>query len=120
MRRGSLLSAAVCSALFLGAAGCIPPPSMPQGTFPRELPRIPPVDAAAARVPPGYRVEVVVRDLIYPSSIEFDGQGNLYVAEAGYSYGDPAAPARILRIGTRGGCTSPTSARCRCWRRTAR
>src|SRR2546423_193147 len=29
-------------------------------------------------------------------------RGNLYVAEGGYSYGDPMAPARILRVGKNG------------------
>lgn len=92
------MSAAVIGILALGATGCIPRPSMPQGVFPREFPRVPPPSAAAAAVPPGYRVEVVVRDLIYPTSIEFDDRGNVYVAEAGYAYGDPTAPPRILRI----------------------
>jgi glucose/arabinose dehydrogenase len=71
---------------------------LPQAVAPREFPRVPPPDAAAAEVPAGYRVEVVVQDLVYPTSIAFDEEGNLYVAEAGYSYGDPVAPARILRI----------------------
>jgi glucose/arabinose dehydrogenase len=67
-------------------------------TAPRERPTIPAPDAAAAWAPAGFRVEVVVRDLIYPTSVEFDDQGNLYVAESGYVYGDPAAPARIWQI----------------------
>src|SRR5688500_9844636 len=65
---------------------------------PRELPKVPPPDAAAAETLPGYRVEVVLKDLTYPSSVDFDDQGNMYVAEAGYVYGDHAAPARIWRI----------------------
>jgi glucose/arabinose dehydrogenase len=65
---------------------------------PRELPRVPAPNAAAAEVPDGYRVEVVVKDLTYPSCVEFDSAGNLYVAEAGYVYGDEAAPARVWRI----------------------
>ncbi|HVL69068.1 MAG TPA: PQQ-dependent sugar dehydrogenase [Vicinamibacterales bacterium] len=71
---------------------------MPTAVAPREFPRIPPPDAKAARVPPGYRVEIAVKDLIYPSSVEFDDQGNLFIAEAGYIYGDLVAPARILRV----------------------
>jgi glucose/arabinose dehydrogenase len=79
--------------------GCsIQPPSYPQGVFPREFAKVPPPDAAAAQVPPGYRVEVVMTDLNYPTSVEFDDRGNLYIAEAGFAYGDPVAPARILRV----------------------
>jgi glucose/arabinose dehydrogenase len=66
---------------------------------PPELPRIPSPDPAAAHVPAGYKVEVVVRDLTYPSSVEFDNEGRMFVAESGYVYGDEAAPARVLRIG---------------------
>jgi glucose/arabinose dehydrogenase len=88
---------------FLGACTLFqpavpaPPPSE-SVTAPAELPRIPAPDPAAAEVPAGYRVEAVLSDLIYPSSVEFDDQGRLYVAEAGHVYGDPSAPARILRV----------------------
>jgi hypothetical protein len=51
---------------------------------------------------PGYQVELVAKDLTYPTSIAFDGSGGLYVAEAGYAYGDPIAPAQIVRIGAGG------------------
>ena len=69
---------------------------------PAELPKIPPPNAIAAQVPVGYRVDVVLAGLTYPSSVEFDDSGNMYVAEAGYVYGDEAAPARILRVSTSG------------------
>jgi glucose/arabinose dehydrogenase len=99
MKRECVLRSLVAGLLSLAATGCaIPPPSMPQGIFPRSMPPVPPADAAAAAVPPGYRVEVVVRDLVYPTSIEFDDRGNMYIAEAGYAYGDPVGPPRILRI----------------------
>ena len=73
-----------------------------QGVFPREMPRVPEPDPRAAIVPPGYRVEVVVKDLIHPTCSEFDDKGNLYVAEAGFAYGDIVAPARILRVAPAG------------------
>ena len=69
---------------------------------PAELPRVPPPNAIAAQVPAGYRVDVVLAGLTYPSSVEFDDSGNMYVAEAGYVYGDEAAPTRILRVNTAG------------------
>ncbi|HKQ40713.1 MAG TPA: PQQ-dependent sugar dehydrogenase [Verrucomicrobiae bacterium] len=71
---------------------------LPQAVAPKEWPQVPPPDGAAAEVPQGYQVEVLLKDLTYPSSIAFDEGGNLFVAEAGYSYGDPVAPARILRV----------------------
>jgi glucose/arabinose dehydrogenase len=74
-----------------------------QAIAPKEFPRVPSPDAASAWVPQGYKAEVVLSDLTYPTSLEFDDAGNLYVAEAGYSYGDLAAPARIWRMGPKGG-----------------
>jgi glucose/arabinose dehydrogenase len=73
-------------------------PSFPTGIFPKDMPNVPDPDAAAALVPAGYKVEVFMKDLIWPTSIEFDESGNVYVAEAGYVYGDPFAPAQIFRI----------------------
>jgi glucose/arabinose dehydrogenase len=61
-------------------------------------PQIPAPDARAAEVPEGYRVEVAIASLMYPSSIEFDGAGALYVAECGYMPGDVTQPARILKF----------------------
>jgi len=91
--------AVMCCALLVTLAGCtVPRATYPQAVFPRDFPRIPPADAAAAEVPAGYRVEVVMRDLEYPTSVETDDRGNLYVAEAGFTYGDPIAPGRILRV----------------------
>ncbi|HEV2130355.1 MAG TPA: hypothetical protein VGR27_04610 [Longimicrobiaceae bacterium] len=40
---------------------------------------MPPPDPAAARVPTGYRVEVVMRDLNYFTSVEFDDRGKFLV-----------------------------------------
>lgn len=99
--RGVANSLTVVLALFLAA--CAGLPEREQGSFPLEWPRVPAPSAAAAQVPPGYRVQLVAADLDYPTSITFDGAGNTYVAEAGYAYGDPVAPARILRISPAGG-----------------
>jgi glucose/arabinose dehydrogenase len=62
------------------------------------LPKIPAPDVQAAQVAPGYRAEVILTDLTYPTSVEFDDQGTTYVAESGYIYGDDIAPARIIRL----------------------
>ncbi len=66
------------------------------------LPQVPAPDASQAQVPDGYKVEVVLTGLTYPSSVEFDDQGNMLVAEAGYSYGDPQPRPRILSVSPQG------------------
>jgi glucose/arabinose dehydrogenase len=63
-----------------------------------EEPKIPAPDPRAAEVPEGYRVEVAVSSLTYPSCIEFDDSGNLYVGEAGYAPGDQSQTARIFKF----------------------
>lgn len=88
----------VLSISLLSSACAIKQPSFPVGSYPKNPPEVPAPDAAAAVVPAGYKVEVFMKDLIWPSSIEFDEAGNVYVAEAGYVYGDPFAPAQVLRI----------------------
>lgn len=72
------------------------------GRAPESLPQIPQADASAADVPSGYRVEIVMADLTYPTSVAFDDAGTMYVAEAGFNYGDEMAVPRILRIGAKG------------------
>ncbi|MFL5788274.1 MAG: PQQ-dependent sugar dehydrogenase [Flavisolibacter sp.] len=80
-------------------------PSFPIGIYSKEQPKVPPADAAFAQVPQGYKVEVFMKDLLWPTSIDFDEAGNVYVAEAGYVYGDPFAPAQILKITSSGQIT---------------
>ncbi|HWG83854.1 MAG TPA: PQQ-dependent sugar dehydrogenase [Deinococcales bacterium] len=99
MRKHAKGSSILLLALASALSGCtFVAPTMPQAVYPRDFPQVPPPSAAAALVPAGYRVEVVVKDLEYPTSVETDEAGNLYIAEAGYAYGDPVAPARILRV----------------------
>jgi glucose/arabinose dehydrogenase len=64
---------------------------------PQDLPQIPAPDPAAAQLPAGYKAEVAFSGLMYPSSIEFDDAGHVYIAECGYMPGDTTKPARILR-----------------------
>jgi glucose/arabinose dehydrogenase len=63
-----------------------------------ERPVIPAPDAAAAWVPDGYRAEVAIAGLMYPTSVEFDNDGAIYVAEGGYMPGDASQPARLLKF----------------------
>lgn len=86
--------------LLLGCA--IPKPTVPVGIYPKQPPKIPSPDAGAALVPEGYKVEVFMKDLIWPTSIDFDENGNIYVAEGGYVYGDLTAPTPIFKINPAG------------------
>jgi len=49
-------------------------------------------------LPSGYRIEAIVADLNYPSSVSWDADGNLLIAESTFPYGH-AAPTeiRVLR-----------------------
>ncbi|MCC6908279.1 MAG: DUF305 domain-containing protein [Phycisphaerales bacterium] len=70
-------------------------------------PEVPPPDASEVEVPEGFRVEVVVSGLTYPTSVEFGDSGEMYIAEAGYSYGDDLPAPRILRISPEGDPAGP-------------
>lgn len=95
----SLKCAILCFTSIVFFAKCsAPKPTFPVGAYPKEMAKVPEPDAAAAWVADGYKVEIFMKDLIWPSSIEFDKSGNIYAAEAGYVYGDPFAPARVLRV----------------------
>lgn len=74
------------------------PQSVDRRRAPEELLRIPSPKADAAAVPIGFRAEVVLHSLTYPTSVEFDVAGRMYVAEGGYIYGDEVAVARVLRV----------------------
>ena len=63
---------------------------------------VPKPDPRAAFVPPGYRVEVAFDGLMYPSSIEFDDVGRIYVAECGYMPGDKTQKPRVWRFEANG------------------
>jgi glucose/arabinose dehydrogenase len=84
----------VCLLVPLAVAAC--------GTTPADNARaglrIPAPDARAAQVPAGYRVEVAFAGLMYPSSLELDDAGRIYVAECGYMPGDTTQPPRVLRF----------------------
>jgi len=67
------------------------------GKTPTQLPKIPAPDVKAVQVPDGFSAQLVTADLVYPTGITFDDKGTLYIAEAGFSYGDPVAAARVTR-----------------------
>ena len=76
----------------------------PDGAL-RSLPTTarPRVDPADVAVPPGYRVEVVMAGLSFPTAIEFAPDGTVFVAEGGSTWPTrPYMPARLLRLDPRG------------------
>ena len=89
--------------LIVLAVGCSTTEEQPQPIPLDHVPStVPSPNAAEVSLQPGYRAEVVVSLLNYPSSITFDPAGNLYVAESGAAPGDESRPPRILRIAPAG------------------
>lgn len=64
------------------------------------------IDASDVLVPEGYEVEVIARDLTFPTAVTFDEQGVPYVIEAGYSYGEVFLEPRLLRVEPNGDLTT--------------
>lgn len=57
--------------------------------------KITPSDIA---LPEGYSIEAVSTDLTFPTGIAFDEQGQAYVVESGYSYGETWTEPRLLKL----------------------
>lgn len=66
-----------------------------------------PVRPADVQLERGYRLEAVAAGFTYPTSLTFDGRGNAYVGEAGFSYGPAKSEGggRILRVTPDGAVT---------------
>jgi hypothetical protein len=63
------------------------------------------VNHADVDLPDGYEIEVVARDLTFPTGAAFDSDGRLYIVESGYCYGEVWTTPRLLRIETNGSST---------------
>ena len=59
---------------------------------------VPSANFPVIQLPSGYEIEKVVGDLTYPTSVAWDDEGRMYVAEAGGAFLDEPAAARIVRI----------------------
>jgi glucose/arabinose dehydrogenase len=94
------LRAGLVATLALGAVGCAMGPELEQGSLvPHSTEGLQPSQQfPIVRLPPGYRIEKVVDKLTYPTSVTWDDQGRMYVAEAGGAFLEEDPPARILRI----------------------
>ena len=56
------------------------------------------VDPDAVSVPADFRVEVAATGLNNPSSVDFDGEGNIFIAEMASPDGSACSPGRVLRV----------------------
>jgi glucose/arabinose dehydrogenase len=54
----------------------------------------------------GYRIEPVIWNLTLPSSITFDNNNNMYIAEAGFAYGGLVSTPKILKVDNQSGTIS--------------
>ncbi|MDZ4286389.1 MAG: PQQ-dependent sugar dehydrogenase [Prosthecobacter sp.] len=82
---------AFCAALALLTVAPLIVHAEPAGT---EV--APAVKAVQVQVPEDFRAVAFMAGLNYPTSVEFDGQGLVFVAEAGYAPGDQSARPRII------------------------
>jgi glucose/arabinose dehydrogenase len=61
-----------------------------------------PPSADTLKLPPGYKIQPVLWNLTIPSTVTFDDNGTMYVAESGYSYGEFKPDPRILKLDGQG------------------
>ncbi|GAB3199165.1 glucose/arabinose dehydrogenase [Pontibacter aydingkolensis] len=88
--------------LLLIASGCykiLPSKGGGQTDSPTETRTVNPRDIA---LPEGYTAEAVATGLTFPTAVAFDEQGQLYVIEAGYSYGEVFLEPKLLRVENNG------------------
>jgi glucose/arabinose dehydrogenase len=64
-----------------------------------------PIQSNDIAIPEGYQIEALAQGLTYPTAITFDEAGQLYVTEAGYSYGEVWTQPRLLRLDGKGKTT---------------
>ncbi len=72
------------------ALACLPVSVLAQDQPATEFPTI--------MLPAGYTIEKVVDGLTYPTSVTWDDEGTMYVAEAGGQFLEEPAPSRIMRV----------------------
>lgn len=53
-------------------------------------------------LPNGYTIEVVATGLTFPTGLTLDEQGNIYVVESGYAYGETWTIPRLLKVESSG------------------
>lgn len=93
-----LIAAVLLTVASASAADNAPAKSSPNGPHPEGPQSIPAPDPAAVQVPKGYRVEIAIKDLSFPTSVEIDDSGHLFIAEAGAVPGYKQSKPRVLRV----------------------
>lgn len=78
--------------VLLAASGCNSDKDAPIAKFE------PSAQFPTIQLPSGYQIEKVAGNLTYPTSVTWDDQGRMYVAEAGGAFLEETPPARILMI----------------------
>jgi glucose/arabinose dehydrogenase len=64
------------------------------------------INTADIAVPKGYKIEAVASGFTFPTAVETDDEGNLYVIEAGYSYGEVWDQPKLIKINKDGSKTT--------------
>ena len=85
-RRRRRALAALAGLLLAATPAALPASAQTSSAFP------------VVQLPPGFQIEKVVSGLTYATSVTWDDQGRMYVAEAGGLFVERPTPARILRI----------------------
>lgn len=60
------------------------------------------INSSDIALPKGYKVESISSGLTFPTGITFDEQGQVYIVESGYSYGESWSVPRLLKVETSG------------------
>lgn len=99
MKKSSILL--ILSFLWCIIAGCYRMRASNGGGQIKTIPQriIQPNDIALM---PGYKIEAVASGLTFPTAAAFDDEGNLYVIEAGYSYGEVWGEPKLLQVANNG------------------
>lgn len=64
------------------------------------------VNVADIALPKGYKIEPLTTGLTFPTAVAFDDSNNVYVIEAGYSYGEVFRNPKLFRIEKNGTTTT--------------
>jgi glucose/arabinose dehydrogenase len=75
-----------------------PEPLIPQGIINSGKPP----STSIFNIIPGYKIQPILWNLTLPSSVTFDDNGTMYIAESGYTYGDFMPAPRILQVSSNG------------------
>jgi glucose/arabinose dehydrogenase len=65
-----------------------------------------PVNATDIELPAGYKAEAIATGFTFPTDVTFDESGQIYVIEAGYSYGEEFLEPKLIRVTSDGNKTT--------------